>query len=211
MSENVQSCNVPGQVVLPGMAGEMGYEAIKLRPADERFCHEYVLRNNNGTRAYAAVHPDVTIPTSAVQAHKLLRKDKIIVRIEQIRKELRRKYAVTAEDIVDYHSRVMKIDRREYMDEETGKPKKLEDIDSEAASILELECEKSAKGGVLVLFKVPSRHQSSVELARIMGIHKDGLKLTGDIGNRSEDDLQAEAERLAMEIVAAKQAEVQVP
>jgi hypothetical protein len=191
------------------MAGEMGYEAIKLRPAEERFCHEYVLRNNNGTRAYLAVHPDVTTPAAAVQAHKLLRKDKIVARIEQVRRELRRKYAVTAEDIVDYHSRVMRIDRREYLDAETGKPKKVEDIDSEAASILELDCEKTAKGNIVVLFKVPSRHQSSVELARIMGIHKDGLKLTGDVGNRSEEDLQAEAERLALEIVAAKQAQEQ--
>ena len=107
--------------------------------------------------------------------------DSIKSRLEQIKEELRRKYRVDADDIIEYHSKVLKMDRREYLDED-GKPKKVEDIESEPASILELDIEKGQKSGVVALLKVPPRHQSAVELARIFGLHEERVEMTGKDG-----------------------------
>lgn len=165
---------VPGQVVLPGMAEEMGYETIVLKPWIERFCWEYVLRGDNGQRAFLKVKPGVKESTARVEASKLLTNPDVRGRIAQIREELKRRYRVTAEDVIEYHGRVLKTDRTQYLEERTGKPKRLDDIDLEAASILEFDCQKDKDGDVVVLFRVPKRHESAVELARIMGMHKDG-------------------------------------
>lgn len=180
------------------MAEEMGYEAISLRPVQEKFCWEYVLRGDNASRAYRVVKPSVKDSTARVEASKLLTNPDVITRIAQIRAELRRRYQVTAEDLMEYHGKVLKVDRTEYLDQETGKPKKIENIDTEALSILEFDAEKDAKGNIHVLFKVPQRHQSAVEMARIMGLHKDRMELTGKDGGPVEQMISVtdDAEKL---------------
>jgi phage terminase small subunit len=170
---------VPGQSVLPGMAEEMGYETIVLKPIVERFCWEYVLRGDNQFRAYKTVKPDVKDSTARVEASKLLTNPDVRARIGQIREELKRRYKVTAEDVLQYHGRVLKTDRTQYLDERTGKPRNIDDIDPEALSILEFDCQKDKDGDVVVLFRVPKRHDSAVEIARIMGMHKDKTEITG--------------------------------
>lgn len=174
MGEIERENSVPGQSVLPGMAEEMGYEVIELKPQLERFCWEFVLRGDNQARAYKTIKPHVKDSTARVEASKLLTNPDVVQRIAQIRAELRRRYRVTAEDLMEYHGKVLKIDRTQYLDEETGRPKKLAEIDTEALSILEFDCQREKDRGVVVLLKVPQRHQSAVELARIMGMHKDG-------------------------------------
>lgn len=181
MGEIERENSVPGQSVLPGMAEELGYESIVLKPWIERFCWEFVLRGDNATRAYKVVKPKVKESTARVEASKLLTNPDVIQRIDQIRDELKRRYRVTAEDLMEYHGKVLKVDRTEYL-EETGDPKRLADIDPEALSILEFDCQKNKDGDVVVLFSVPQRHQSAVELARIMGMHKDKMELTGKGG-----------------------------
>jgi hypothetical protein len=188
-TSNSHTGSVPGQVTLPGLVDTLGYESIVLRPDQERVCWEYVLRNN-GTKAYKAVHPEVSDEAAAVMASKMLRKDKIVKRIGQIREELKRRYTVTADDLIQYHGRVLKIDRREYLGDD-GKPQAISAISSEAASILEFDVERDAKFGTThVMFKVPQRHQSAVELAKIMGLHKDRMELTGKDGKPIETESQ---------------------
>lgn len=193
MSGNDRHSVVPGQVVLPEMVEEMGYEAIILKPQHERFCWEYVLRGDNGSAAYKTVKPNVKDSTARVESSKLLTNPDVIQRIVQIRKELQRKYLVTAEDLVMYHGKVLKTDRSEFVDDE-GKLKRLQDMDLEALSILDIDLQMDVKGNTLVGFDVPKRHVSAVELARIMGMHKEKLELTGKDGGPVEsivaDDVQ---------------------
>ena len=171
--------SVPGQTVLPGMAEELGYEVIVLKPWLERFCWEFVLRKDNPASAYlAAINPEMRRDQARKNAHKLLQKEDVRRRIEQIREEMRRRYTVTVDDVLQYHGKVLAISRDEfYSAEKDGRlrPRKLDEISPEALSILDLDCEKDAKGRIHVLFKVPQRHQSAVEMARIMGLHKDGV------------------------------------
>ena len=179
--------SVPGQGVLPGMVAELGYEVIELKPSLERFCWEFVLRNDNPTDAYIlAIKPESTREQARKNAHKLLQKEDVRRRIDQIKQELKQRYAITAEDLIQYHGKVLKISRDEFLDRDTGKPRAVADISPEALSILEFDAEKDSKGNVHVLFKVPQRHQSAVELARIMGMHKDKVELTGKDGKPIE-------------------------
>jgi hypothetical protein len=178
MGEIGQENIVPGQKVLPGMAEELGYETIMLKPWLERFCWEYVFRGDNGARAYKAVKPTVKDSTTRVEASKLLTNPDVIGRIAQIKAEQRRRFQVQADDLVEYHGRVLKVDRTTYLDEVFNRPKSIEEIreiDPEALSILEFECQKDKDGSPVVLFKIPRRHESAVEMARIMGLHKDGV------------------------------------
>lgn len=191
MSDISREHSVPGQVVLPGMAEEMGYESIDLKPMVERFCWEYVLRKDNPASAYLAINPDTKREQARKNAHKLLQKEDVRRRIEQIRVELKRRYTMTVDDILEYHGKVLAISRDEFYDRtEVGrlKPRALEDISPEAMSILDLDCEKDAKGSIHVLFKIPQRHQSAVEMARILGLHKDG-KAAAEAGVTGLKDL----------------------
>ncbi len=177
--KSVDNC-VSGQVVLPGMAEEMGYEVISLKPALERFCWEFVLRKDNPASAYqAAIKPEAKREQARKNAHKLLQKEDVRRRIAQIREEMKRRYSMTVDDIVQYHGKVMTISRDEYFDRTAAgrpTPRSLEDISPEAMSILEIDCQKDKAGNVVVLFKIPDRHQSAVEMARILGLHKDGVE-----------------------------------
>ncbi len=169
---------VTGQTVLPGMAEELGYEVIELKPVQERFCWEYVFRGDNGARAYKAVKPNVKNSTARVEASKLLTNPDILRRIAQIKAEQRRRFQVSADDLLEYHGKVLKVDRTSYLNEATVTPERIEEIrelDPDALSILEFECQKDKDGEPVVLFKIPKRHDSAVEMARIMGLHKDGV------------------------------------
>lgn len=179
MGEITRENNVPGQAVLPGMAVEMGYEAILLKPSLERFCWEFVLRKDNPASAYqTAINSETTREQARKNAHKLLQKEDVRRRIAQIRQEMKRRYTMTVDDLLQYHGKVMTISRDEFYARTkngTPIPRSLDDISPEALSILELESEKDSKGNIQVLFKLPTRHQSAVEMARILGLHKDGV------------------------------------
>jgi hypothetical protein len=189
MEEIQRENSVPGQTVLPGMAEELGYEAIELKPWLERFCWEFVFRGDNGARAYKAVKPSVKDSTARVEASKLLTNPDVTRRIAQIKAEQRRRFQVEVSDLLEYHGRVLKVDRTTYLDEEKNKPRsitEIREIDPEALSILEFECQKDKDGDPVVLFKIPKRHDSAVEMARIMGLHKDRTEITGPNGGPIE-------------------------
>lgn len=178
---------VPGQVTLPGMAEEMGYEAILLKPAQERFCWEYVLRGDNATRAYMVANGEQDAVKARKNASKLMQNSDILRRIVEVRAELKRKYSATADDLIQYHTKVLKISRDEFLDPVTRKPLPLEDIAPEAMSILEFDIERDTKfNSQHVVFKVPTRHQSAVELARVLGMHKEKFEMTGRDGGPIE-------------------------
>ncbi len=170
--------SVPGQVTLPGFEGEMGYEVINLKPWEERFCVEYVQRARNGKAAYMAVKPNVSERTAEVESSKLLRKPEICARLKQRIADFNDRLIGLVEN---YHRNVMEVDRASYLDDK-GTVKSLNEMSPEARSILELE-QVSTKNGVRTLLKVPTRHQSAVEIAKITGLHKTVELPTGATGN----------------------------
>jgi len=156
----------------------MGYEAITLKAQMERFCQKFVLQGCcNAKQAYMSAYPDVKPVSAEVNASRLLRNAKVRIRIPQIQAEWRRRLE---SKVLSYHDNVLSINRRDLLDD-VGRCKPLDQWREDELSILEFE-QVSSKYGVRTLLKIPTRHQSAVELARIAGMHTDKVELTGKDG-----------------------------
>lgn len=189
--------SVPGQTVLPSMAGDLGYDSasVSLKPWEERFCWKYV-DLGVAVKAYQAVKPKTTYGTARAESSKLLSKPNIKARIAEIQEEI----GLEARALVmGYHRKVMSVDRMALLDEIRTKPP--EEWNADARSILEFE-QVNSKDGVRTLLKVPTRHQSSQELARIQGMHKDKMEVTGKdgepLGGNNISDIERSARLIAL-------------
>jgi len=176
--------SVPGQTVLPGMAGDLGYDSASsaLKPWEERFCWKYV-EIGVATQAYQAVKPKSTYGTARAESARLLAKPSIKARIAEVQEEIGREARAL---VMGYHRTVMTTDRIDLLNK-VRTAQSYDDLDDEARAILEFE-QVSSKDGVRTLLKVPTRHQSAVELARITGMHKDKMELTGKDGGPLEHE-----------------------
>lgn len=195
-----QSTAVSGQTVLPDMQGIVGYDSAELDPWQERFCWEYVENGGVGYKAYLVAKPNVKETTARVEASKLLTLPNIETRIQAIRKELRSRYAVTADDLIEHHGRVLKIDRRRYF-KANGHRIPIHELDSELASIVDLDSTFSKDFGIVMMPVVASREKSKDALARIMGLDKSSLTVTNRFAEMSDEDLERRAKELAVHIV----------
>lgn len=175
--------SVSGQGVIPGLQLTMGCDAVspKLSAKHEAFCWEYLATCGNGTQAYLRVYPGVKESTARVNASKLLANADIKSRVEEILQERRSRHALLQDKVIEYHRSVMLLDRFELLDPNTGGVKRLEDLPPEAREVLEIE-QVSAKYGVRTLLKIPTRHSSAQELARVLGMNKESMELSGPNG-----------------------------
>lgn len=191
---------VSGQAVLPDMQSAIGYDSAEMEPWKERFCWEYVENGGIGYKAYLVAKPKVQDNTARVEASKLLTLPIIINRIAAIRKELRERYAITADDLIEHHGRVLKIDRRRFFDEK-GARIPIHKLDHELASIVDLDATYSKDSGIIMLPVVASREKSKEAMARILGLDKSNLTVAHQFVDRSDDDLEKRAEELARQII----------
>jgi hypothetical protein len=186
MSETANQ--LPGQQPL---FEDMGYEAITLKPQVERFCQKFVLQGCcNAKRAYMAVYPSTTERSAETSSSRLLINDEVKQRVKQIQAEWRRRLEAK---VLSYHDNVLSVNRRGLLDE-NGICKPLDQWGEDEISILEFE-QVSAKNGVRTLLKIPTRHQSAVELARISGMHKDKVEMTGANGGPIETTTRPQLSR----------------
>lgn len=196
---------ISGQVVLPEMQSEVGYESAEMEPWKERFCWEYVENGGIGYKAYLVAKPKVQDNTARVEASKLLTSPNILARITSIRKELRERYAITADDLIEHHGRVLKIDRRRYFNQ-NGTRIPIHELDHELASIVDLDSTFSKEYGIVMLPVVASREKSKEAMARILGLDKSSATVTHRFADMTDEELEAEADRLAAERMAKKAA-----
>ncbi|MBK5276285.1 MAG: terminase small subunit [Desulfuromonadales bacterium] len=179
---------VPGQATLPALVEDLGYESIThLKPKQERFCWEYVLRNGNASASYLEAFTGSKPVSAKAHAWRLLKDERVQQRIEEIKAELQRRYAVNAGSLILYLSQVLNLDRRAFLDEK-GDPKAANLLDTEAANILDLDFAVDRFGKQRAVYRIPTRMQASIELARMMGLHKDKVELFGD-GSNPENTL----------------------
>jgi phage terminase small subunit len=193
-----QPTSVSGQGVIPGLQATMGCDAVspKLSAKHEAFCWEYIATCGNGTQAYLRVYPGVTERTARVNASRLLTNADIKARVEEILQERRNRHALLQDKVIEYHRSVMMLDRFELLDPDTGRVKRLDDLPPEAREVIEIE-QVSAKDGVRTLLKVPTRHSSAQELARVLGMNKESMELTGKDGGPVEHRHELSDEMLA--------------
>lgn len=176
---------VPGQAVIPGMQDAVGYDSAVLEPWQESFCWEYVCNGGHGQEAYLKAKPRVKESTARVEASKLLTLPAITNRISEIQAENRRRWMVTADDLIEYHGRVMKTDRRLFV-KENGERIKLHEMSDDLAAIVDLETTYNKDAGIVLLPVIASRQKAADSLARIMGMDKSKMELTGKDGGKIE-------------------------
>ncbi len=192
MSTEAEQSNLTGQMVIPGFESILGFEIIVLPAQQEQFCQRYVLQGGiNAKKAYKLAYPDVSDKAAESGASRLLRNDKVRARILQLAAEARRRVAAT---VINYHLDVMEVDRRTYLDA-NGNVKPFDQLDERAAAILEFE-QVSTKNGVRTLVKVPTRHQSSVELAKIGGMQKECVELNANLNHSGAVGVTDDAAKL---------------
>lgn len=170
---------VPGQIVLPEFADGMGFESAVLPPKKEAFCWEFILRNSSKTDAYQAAFPGVSRKSAAVNAIRLLKDEAVKARIEQIKAELQRRYAVSADSLVFHLSQVLNVDRSEFLDE-GGNVLPIDKIPTEAKRILDLDFVMDRHGNQKAVYRLPKRLDAVAELCRIMGLVKNPVKPVED-------------------------------
>ena len=185
--ERVDTVEVPGQMSLPGSDAKHGSRILP-NVKQEDFCWEYVRNGNNGRLAYKSVSPEVSDKAADEMASKWSRLDKVKGRIDSIRQELRKKWEITTDDIMEFHGRVLKTDRRKFFDAQ-GARIQTHLLPDDLAAIVDLDSSYSKDGGIMLLPAVASRAKSADAMARMMGLDKSKLELTGKDGGPIEESM----------------------
>lgn len=170
---------ITGQITLPDLEHELGYSAIKhLSPANELFAQEYVLNGRNAPLAYQIANPKSSEKSAMANSYRLLRTEKIQQRITELQGELQRRYAVETQAVVRLLSMSMSVDRRQFVDLETGKPLDLHKLPPEAAAITDIEFVLDRHGTKHVIPVVVTRTKAAEVLAKIMGLANDRIEIS---------------------------------
>lgn len=180
---------IPGQITLPGLVDELGFESATLPPKQEAFCWEYILRNSSKTDAYLAAFPNVSRKSAAVNAIRLLKDENVQARIAQIKAELQRRYSISADSIVFHLSQVLNLDRSEFLDA-AGNVRPIQEIPTEAKRILDLDFVTDRHGNQKAVYRLPKRLDAVAVLARIMGLDKSPF-VPHDAGPQGDEQARA--------------------
>ncbi len=173
--------NVPGQMILPDLVETVGYETILLRPKWERFCWEYVLGKSDGKSAYLKVYPSAKERTARTNSARLLTNAAIILRIRQVREELRRRFEVTADDILAFLGQALTYDPRDFFDDD-GKLLPIHQMPPEVVAIVGLKSYVDRQAGVMYLPTFPDKFKAAVELGRILGMYPETTRVSHHVG-----------------------------
>ena len=174
-----RSHNLPGQVTLEGLESEMGYLSIThLKPQQELFAEEFVFNGGNAKRAYQKAYPGTKDTAARANSCRLLKTGQIQQRISEIRAELQRRYSVDAQAVVRLLTMSMGVDRRLFLKED-GTPADFHDLPAEAAAITDIQIVIDRNGKKQALPVIPERLRSAIELARIIGLTKDKIEISG--------------------------------
>ena len=163
---------ISGQLVLPGHQNELGYLALdpRLSPKQELFCQEMGLNGADPVLALQIAYPSTSKKSAQANAYRLLRTNKIQQRIAELKAELQRRYAVEAQNVVQLLSMTMNLDRRSFVDLETGKALALHQLTPEAASIVDVEFTTDRFGVTHAQPVVTPRLKAAETLCKIMGL-----------------------------------------
>jgi phage terminase small subunit len=189
-----------GQQVLPELTEAVGYESIDLlSPEHERFCWHYAVYGN-GRAAYQHAYPNASNGTARAEACRLLASPDVSNRLDEIRAEMNKRHIASADDIIHYLSTVFRFDRTELLDKR-GSLKTLHDLPMDIAAVLDIDVQLNKSGIQIPVMKIPGRGSAAAELARIYGLYKDKLHLSGDLSKMSEEEAKAELKHLAYEVL----------
>lgn len=175
-----EKTEVSGQVVLPGFEDILECEARALKkPEHELFCAKYVEFGFDSAKAYqVAINPAVTDRLSAQKnAHKLLKTGEIKRRITEISAVYRNR---SINEVLAFNKRALNFAPADLYDDK-GCMKPLKDLPPGTG----VEA-KIVDGCLRYLPVFPSPEKARDSMAKIMGIEKHLMELTGKDGKPIE-------------------------
>lgn len=175
--DNETTPQVPGQRTLPGMAETLGYDTIILKPSEERFCWRYVANGGNGVKACRELHPKISYGAAGVRASVLLKKPKVLARINQVREEISREEKQTLKDFV-----IGSLSFDPAVAFKEGNRVNIADMPEKIRKLCTLEA-RVVDGSVIYIPVFPDKIKAGSELAKMMGAYAAEKKeLTGSDG-----------------------------
>lgn len=100
-----------------------------------RFAEAYITHAENATRAYLEVHPGVTYGTAATESHKLLKDPEVRKLVEERRAQLRQRFALTTDRVLQEQARVSYFNPKQMLDDR-GRPIPLHKLPDDTAAAL---------------------------------------------------------------------------
>lgn len=156
-----------------------GTSKASARERHARFVEAYIAKGENATQAYLEVNPGVTVGSAAVEGHRWLKRPKIQKAIEKLRAELRAKFALTTDRVVQELARLSYFNPKRLVDA-AGKPIPLHRLDDDTAAALaaveisEIETRGRGKNRVVVNrlvkgrpFNKPIALEKSIRILRL--------------------------------------------
>lgn len=178
-SENYEKTEVSGQATLPGFQGILECEAMALKkPENERFCVKFVESGGDSAKAWLAVNDSECSRLQAQKnAHKLLKNGEIRRRIAEISAVFRNR---SINEVLAFNLRALNFTPADLYDEK-GYMIPLKDLPPGTG----VEA-KIVDGCLRYLPVFPSPEKARDSIAKIMGIEKSLLELTGKDGGPVE-------------------------
>lgn len=173
-----------------------GTSKASVRERHERFVKAYIAKGENATEAYLEVKPHVTRATAGAEGHKLLKLPQIQKAIEKHRAELRARFALTTDRVVQELARVAYFNPKRLVNDK-GKPLQLHELDDDTAAGVTIELDGDK---VLRLRGVrPSEKNTSIEKAvKILRLYDKPPPPPPDVdGNQLPEDPRETARRMA--------------
>lgn len=121
-----------------------GKSRATVRAFHDRFVKAFIATGENATQAYLKVKPHVAINTAGAEGHKLLKIPEIQRAIEKHRVDLRARFALTTDRVIQELARVAYFNPRRVVGED-GKAKKLHELDDDAAAAMQVELDGDGK------------------------------------------------------------------
>lgn len=184
MEQTDLKTELSGQCVLPGFQEILNCEAATLKnPKHERFCVEFV--RNGGDTALAwqgSMNPECSRLQAQMNASKLLKNGQIRTRIAEISAVMRNR---SINEVMAFQRNALNFDPADYFDPETGRAVKINQIPELKRKGVGLEA-RIVDGQVVYLPVFPSPQKAAESLAKMIGIEKQILELTGKDGGPIE-------------------------
>lgn len=174
-STNFEQTAASGQMVLHDFEAIIGYEtAVLKKPEHETFCVKYVEFVGDSAKAWQSVFDSTCSRLQAQKnAHRLLKSEEIRRRIAEISAVMRNR---DINRVLDFNRRAMNFTPADLFDE-NGQMIQLKDLPAGTG------IEAKLVDGMLKYIPIfPSPEKARDSIAKIMGIEKSLLELTGKDG-----------------------------
>lgn len=158
--------------VSKGKPKNRGSSKKTARSLHDLFIRAYLAKGENGTQAVLSIKPHLTRGSAGVEAFRLLKVPYVIKEIEKYRAELRSRFSLTTDRVIQELARVSYFNPKRTVDE-AGKPIPLHELeDDTAAALADIETTETVVEGKGKSRKVTTRVMKAKPFNKVTAIEK---------------------------------------